>query len=582
MYERGSREEEAELALKRTVVRRATGWLFCTLFVLTVLSELVVQHVVQVRRWLTARQSEPGSRAASWAGVLPRAYEVLGLLPAPSQVLAVRSFREAWELLPPVDRIRHFENSLEEDSVISACVMPWTQWLLTGLGGAGNEKAYCGRGPWLFYRPEVDYLTGRGFLDPAMLQRRSRGAGAVRPDPRPAIADFHRQLAARGIALIVMPVACKPMIHPEHFAAGFDARSDVLQNPSYGQLREDLESQGILVFDESDAMIAAKRRGETQFLETDTHWRPEAMEAAAVRLAAFVRGHVALGPARTAYSRQEAQVENQGDIAVMLKLPAGQRLYAPQRVTIHPVTSAGGRPWQPAAGAEVLLLGDSYTNSYSVGAMGWGECAGLAEQLSFALQCPIDRISRNDSGAYATRAALRNELLRGGDRLAGTKLVVWEFAMRELGEGDWKLIELPAAPAAPPASGHSRGLPPSPAAPGKFLELPAGRTVRVAGTVAAASGPPRANSPYKDYLMQFHLVDLRAADGAALNGGQALVFILTMKDRKILPPAHWKPGQKVTLRLVAWTGVAGKYDALRRSELEGDLLLEPVCFGESP
>jgi alginate O-acetyltransferase complex protein AlgJ len=571
LYARGSREEEAEAALKHTDVRRTTAWLLCGVFLLTVFSELIVQHVVWIHR-LAAGPSQPGSRAAGRTAILPRAYDVIDLLPALDQIRAIRSCRDVWNLLPPVDRIKQFETSLEEDSAISACVRPRMQLLLCEFGGAGNEKAYCGRDHWLFYRPEVDYLTGHGFLDPAVLRQRSRAAAGVQPDPRVAIVDFHRQLRARGIELILMPVPCKPMIHPERFADGFDARSGPLQNASYRQLCEDLQSQGVLVFDDSEAMIAAKCRGGPQFLESDTHWRPEAMEAAAGRLAAFIRRHVELGAARTACRRQAARIENLGDIAVMLKLPADERFYAPQGVTIHPVVAADGRPWQPTAGAEVLLLGDSYTNVYSVGAMGWGECAGLAEQLAFALQCPVDRISRNDSGACATREMLRNELLRGGKRLAGTKVVIWEFAVRELCAGDWKTIDLPVVPSGPL----------TPAPRGKFLELAAGRSVLATGTVAAASGPPRANSPYKDYLMQFHLVDLRAADNSALDADQALVFILTMKDRKILPPARLKPGQKVTLRLAAWSDVAGKYDALRRSELEGDLMFEPVCFGEFP
>ena len=43
---------------------------------------------------------------------------------------------------------------------------------MTGWLGAGNERVYVGRDGWLFYRPDVEYLTGRGFLDPAQIERR--------------------------------------------------------------------------------------------------------------------------------------------------------------------------------------------------------------------------------------------------------------------------------------------------------------------------------------------------------------------------------------------------------------------------
>jgi alginate O-acetyltransferase complex protein AlgJ len=50
-------------------------------------------------------------------------------------------------------------------------------------------------------------------------------------------------------------------------------------------------------------------------------------------------------------------------------------------------------------------------------------------------------LAQNDSGAFATRQALARELEGGEDRLAGKRVVVWEFAARELAVGDWKPID---------------------------------------------------------------------------------------------------------------------------------------------
>lgn len=90
----------------------------------------------------------------------------------------------------------------------------------------------------------------------------------------------------------------------------------------------------------------------------------------------------------------------------------------------------------------MLLLGDSFANIYALGSMGWGASAGLAEQLALALNRPVDAIRRNDAGAHATREMLALELARGCNRLAGKKVVVWEFAARELAQGDWKFLDL--------------------------------------------------------------------------------------------------------------------------------------------
>jgi hypothetical protein len=67
----------------------------------------------------------------------------------------------------------------------------------------------------------------------------------------------------------------------------------------------------------------------------------------------------------------------------------------------------------------------------------------LVEQLSYTLQRPIDRIVQNDEGAHATRGLLRRDLASGGNRLADKRVVIWQFAARELAFGDWRVIRLP-------------------------------------------------------------------------------------------------------------------------------------------
>nr|MDQ2644932.1 hypothetical protein [Myxococcota bacterium] len=62
-------------------------------------------------------------------------------------------------------------------------------------------------------------------------------------------------------------------------------------------------------------------------------------------------------------------------------------------------------------------------------------------QLAFALGRGIDVLAQNDAGAHATRKALESELRAGENRLEGKKLVIWEFAARELSVGDWKRID---------------------------------------------------------------------------------------------------------------------------------------------
>lgn len=344
-----------------------------------------------------------------------------------------------------LEQLSAFESALEDQSAIGQALRPHAQQLLSGALGGGNERVYVGRDGWLFYRPDVEFVTGRGFLEPTQLQRRVASAREYerrpQPDPRPAIAQFARDLHARGIALVVVPVPGKPRIHHEKLwprgAAG-DYR-----NPSEAEFTRWLQQEGVLVFDPA-AELGREPLSTPQYLATDTHWRPDAMQRVAAALATYLTRSVSLRPVAPAGLVAEPREAQQvGDTAAMLDLPAGQQLYPSERVALRFVTDTSGEPWRATRRADVLLLGDSFTNIYSLGSMGWGESAGLAEQLSYELQRPVDRIVQNDQAAYATRDILRRELALDPERLAATRVVVWQFAARELAFGDWRVIELP-------------------------------------------------------------------------------------------------------------------------------------------
>jgi alginate O-acetyltransferase complex protein AlgJ len=219
----------------------------------------------------------------------------------------------------------------------------------------------------------------------------------------------------------------------------------------------------------------------------------------------------------------------------------------------------------------VLVLGDSFSNIYSLEAMGWGAAAGFVEQLGYELQQPVDAILRNDAGAFATRELLAKDLARGKDRLAGKKVLVWEFAMRELGVGDWKIIELPqAATAASLPEKTSEG----------FFAPGAGEIVEIEATVQSRSVVPKPGTvPYKDQVFSVHLTGLQGQNVPA--GHQAVVYLFGMKDNKLTGASEWKPGQRVKIKLKAWEEVASQYERFNRSELDdADLQLETPCWGE--
>ncbi len=341
-----------------------------------------------------------------------------------------------------------FERRLEDASHIHEQAYPVVQWLLLAYGGAGNETVYPGAGGWLYLRAGFDYLAGPPFLDPSVLRRRRLDAPAQQappePDPRPAILDFHRQLAERGVRLMILPAPTKPMVHPEPLGGRLpEAAGKGLQNPSFQAFRDPLEAAGVSVFDAAQVMIDARREtGAEPFLRADSHWSPEGLDAVARALAERVRGlDLAFTGAPVIMRREKRQVEGSGDLERTLLLPSWQRLFPPQTVETQWVYSAPGKLWKPDPEAEILLLGDSFTNVYAQPDVGWGRAAGLAEQLSYFLDRPVDRLAINAGGASGTRRRLADD----PHRLDGKKLVIFQFAIRDLAVGDWQVVDLPPA-----------------------------------------------------------------------------------------------------------------------------------------
>ena len=107
-------------------------------------------------------------------------FDLYNAYPAWEKIRAVRSAADAWNLLPRAEELKDAEKAIESDSVVSAWLLPHVQSVLTGKLGAGNEQVYLGRDGWLFYRPDVDYVTGPPFLDPTQLRHRARSRGSTR------------------------------------------------------------------------------------------------------------------------------------------------------------------------------------------------------------------------------------------------------------------------------------------------------------------------------------------------------------------------------------------------------------------
>ena len=353
--------------------------------------------------------------------------------------------------------LRSYEESLADHSPSRQFFQPRLQNVLSGAMGFGNDKGVIGRDGWLFYQSGIDYLTGPGILDAAHLRLRTqkmanKGDRDPNPDPRPAILRFNDDCRKAGVHLIVAPMPDKAQLQPAQLTRRmeFDAPMPPPNNRDFAQFVRELRQRGVDVFDPTPAQL---RPGDIRYLIQDTHWTPPFMQQVAGDLADYIRRTVDLPPRQMRTQTKTLPVARLGDIVGMLKLSADQSIYRPQEVIVEQVQDSEGRPWHSDPSADVVLLGDSFTNVFSDGeggdGLGWGRSAGLAPHLSRFLGRPIDVIARNGSGASVTRA----ELARRPDPLGGKKVVIWEFAIRELACESWKIIPIQAkAPAAPPVA----------------------------------------------------------------------------------------------------------------------------------
>jgi len=556
-----SREEIAKREVGHTDISPLLSRALAMIFLLTIVSVPLIQYTADLRLLKLGERNTvmPQSMEALWIPI-----DGLSAFRSTTGGPISRLFSANRETLRS---IHTYEESLEEHSVVGAWLRPRVQAFLTGSLGAGNEQVYCGRDGWLFYRPAVDHLTMRGFLEDREFTRRVESGTEWQEPPQPnpltAILEFRDQLAQRGIELLVVPIPVKAAIHPEFLSTRFANATEPVSNPSFPRFLSYLAAHEVRVYDPTPLFWEGRSTSrEMLYLSTDTHWTPQAMDLVAAGVAEIARD--ILGPSEThgnEITDDDLEVSRVGDLAEMLEMAS---IFPGQSVQISTVEDSKRPLTRTGESTDILLLGDSFANIYSKEALGWGADAGFAQRLSFHVQRPVAALIRNDDGAFATRLLLNQKLAGGHNVLADTRVVIWEFTSRELSFGDWRLLTMED----------------SPTTPADFFVPPRGTSIVVEGTIAAiAEAPDPRSAPYADYIIGLHLIDLNSESD--LDGDQALVFTLAMKQRRLTAGAGYRVGQRIRLELSPWADIDHEHESVSRGELyDAQLLFQTPCWGE--
>jgi alginate O-acetyltransferase complex protein AlgJ len=352
-------------------------------------------------------------------------------------------FLDLFREKPTHASLKRFGETLASDSKLATSARLAYQTLLFRWFGQGNEKVVVGHKGFLFFRLEVEMAAGPGFLRRPTAPLRGiedEPRRRASSDPIGAIVDFERQLRARGIHLVFVPIPAKAFIIPEEVWPGYPASAGPAWNRDRGALLSGLAQAGVDVLDVTDDLWRAKEeRGESPFLRLDTHWTPRGLSVVADRLAAHVRPLLD-GTSRRAFTTREERVTNFGDLLRILELQPDRGLFQPQTVAITQVLD-GHALAHGDDSAPVLLLGDSFTNIYRQKVLEWGDGAGLGEQFMLRLGALVQVIAINGGGATTVRESLAHKPAG----LRHKKVVVWACSARDFYDESvtWERVRIP-------------------------------------------------------------------------------------------------------------------------------------------
>jgi hypothetical protein len=446
------------------------------------------------------------------------------------------------------DHLREVEGRVDQLRYVKGIREQTQQWITAGLG-EGNRKVVVAGGGWLFYRPEVEALTGWGPMkkEPYSVMKDPELARA--PAAREVVLEFAGQLRERGVELLLVPLPVKAMLYHELlFRSTLDGP---LYHPDQLAFYEALRGQGIRVLDLAPGLYDLKKRFPL-FLKQDTHWTPEAMKRCAGWVADYVKKAFPELVGQLGVQDLDARIFDRkvlGDLVGLLGLADERALFEPEGVQLFALNGL-----QRDAEAAVTLLCDSFVNIYDDPTLGFaaeeGDTelmhGGFADHLSMKLGTVLDVIARNGAGTTATR---REFAARPVDVVAKKKLVIWVLASRDL-------IYSPAAARAANVAWESVVFNPNRSREASVGgDQPGGggsEVVLIAEAVEKSANQDPEGTPYADAMhgAVYQVLEVVSGEFDPKQEWQAVQW--TFRGKKLLPPSEVKVGRRYELRLLPW------------------------------
>ena len=259
-------------------------------------------------------------------------------------------------------------------------------------------------------------------------------------DPLPAIINYNKALADRGITLYLMPVPPKGLIYSDKLVEGVVAGDIEKERALYTEFYSLLNESGVNVIDLLP-LLAEKAAVDNVYCKTDTHFSGTGLGLFALEAATAIKGE----PWYQLVPKQEYLVKDQhvsisGDLSQMLGSEEKENVLlslVSSKQTGSQILSDEDSP--------VILMGDSHTLVFSAGGDLHAKGAGLFDHLSASLGFPLDLLGVRGSGVTPARIKLFQRSKKDPDYLAHKKALIWCFTAREFtGTSGWREIPVGA------------------------------------------------------------------------------------------------------------------------------------------
>ena len=288
---------------------------------------------------------------------------------------------------------------------------------------------------WLFLSSELNFLRAPIFWG-AAARGVSKSQNPENADPMVAIEDFHKQLSACGIQLLLMPVPAKARIYSAELAP--EDHSSLAPDP-FDSFFEQLNSKSISYLDLRQVLSRSANPNQATYCKTDSHWSGVGCVLAAQAVAKRLReshGPLFQKTPQQKFVETWDHVEASGDLSTL-----APDLQAPkEKIAIRRISQSNAT-LQADPNSPLLLIGDSHTLVYHDF---MAEQSGLLDQLAKETSLVPDLIGTRGSGANAVRVSLLRRSIKEPKYLASKKVVIWCFAAREFTDSDqgWQTIPI--------------------------------------------------------------------------------------------------------------------------------------------